>query len=134
MSKRKKGLFAIVLATSILCMGTRTANAGVIETSVCNYDVWAETYLSGTVAMARTQCESYDAYTTVSAVFYYIDRDTMFMVPIGGYHEGNYCAIVNMSLPSGNNEAYEIRADHTVEYAVGSAYGYWSDSTSDMAD
>lgn len=131
MSKRKKALTAIGLIAAIFCMETGTANAEVIKTSVCGYGVVADTIISTSVATARTNCESRDAYTTVSAVFYYIDRDNMSMESMYDSHESNYCSIVKMSLPSGNNEAYEIQADHTVEYSVGSEYGFWSNSSSE---
>ena len=128
--KRGKGLLAIALASAVLCMGTRIANAEVKESSICGYDIWAETYISESIAMARTQCESYDALATVDAEFYYVDRDTMDMEAISDSHAAYYCAIVKMDLPPGNNEAYEIKADHSVIYAVGTEFGEWGDSTS----
>ena len=129
--KIKKRLLAIALVASMLCMNTRAASAEVKETSVCGYDVWAETQLSETVAMARTQCESYDAATSVSAVFYYIDTDAVVIQSMSNSHSSNYCSIVYFSLPAGNYEAYRIDADHFVEYSMGTEYGCWSNSTSE---
>ncbi len=130
MNKKGKKLLAIALFASILCTGTVAAQAGILQRSVCGYDVWAETQISKTVASAHTNCASRDAATTVDATFYYIDADNHSMESMYDYHAANYSSIVYFTLPSGNNEAYEICANHTVEYAAGSEYGYWSGSTS----
>lgn len=131
MRKVGKKLLAVALAGVVLCTGTVTAQAGVERTSVCNFDIKAETTISETGAMARTSSNGWDVYTTVDATFYYIDVENHTFETMDGYHDSDYCSIVYFSLPAGNYESYEICATHTASYEQGDEFGYWRNSTSE---